>query len=334
MLCLFHFTNNITLRENEHPKFMVRSVRSNVTEFLFLGFSDFAFSYQVSFLSFFVCSFILSLIGNGLIIVTVTLDPVLHTPMYFFLRNLSLVELCSISVVVPKALENFMSEKRSITRVGCIIQMYIYFTFGVSECVFLGVMAFDRYMAICHPLQYMSVMSPKLCYRMTIGSWVVGSFVSLGQTSFIFSLPFCGSNLIAHFFCDIPPLLTLACANTFMNKVSVFMACLCGATLPLLLILCSYINILSSVLLIRSAEGRHKALSTCSSHLASVLLFYGTAMFMYLRLDSDASSKSGRMIALFYCVIIPTINPLIYSLRNKEMKKAIWTLLWKTSRYF
>ncbi|XP_069591801.1 olfactory receptor 10AG1-like [Ranitomeya imitator] len=278
--------------------------------------------------------FILSLIGNGLIIVTVTLDPVLHTPMYFFLRNLSVIELCSISVVVPKALENFMSEKRSISRVGCSIQMYIYFTFAVSECVFLGVMAFDRYMAICHPLQYMSVMSPKLCYRMTIGSWAVGSFVSLGQTSFIFSLPFCGSNLIAHFFCDIPPLLTLACANTFMNKVSVFMACLCGATLPLLLILCSYINILSSVLIIRSTEGRRKALSTCGSHLASVLLFYGTAMFMYLRLDSDASSKSDRMIALFYCVIIPTINPLIYSLRNKEMKNAIWTLLWKMPRYF
>ncbi|KAM3915994.1 olfactory receptor 5F1-like [Leptodactylus fuscus] len=313
---------------------MGRDWPSNVTEFLLLGFSDFAFSYQVSFLAFFVLSYILSLIGNGLIILTVTLDSHLHSPMYFFLRNLSVIELCSPSVVIPKTLENFMSEKRSISFMGCILQMFIFLTLGISECVFLGVMAFDRYMAICHPLQYRSVMSPKLCYKMTVGSWMIGSLISLGQTSFIFSLPFCNSYLIPHFFCDIPPLLTLSCANTFINELSIFIACFCGATLPLLLILCSYINILRSILLIRSVEGRHKVLSTCGSHLMSVLLYYGTAMFMYLRLGSETSSNNDRMIALFYCLIIPTINPFIYSLRNKDMKKAIWRLIWKNVGVF
>ncbi|KAM5151627.1 olfactory receptor 10A5-like [Mantella aurantiaca] len=264
--------------------------------------------------------------GNWLIILVVTLEPLLDTPMYFFLRNLSLIELCTTNVIVPKVLQNFLSSEKSISFLGCATQMYVFFTFAVTECVFLMVMAFDRYMAICCPLRYTSVMNKMLCYKLTAGSWVVGSLVSLGQTSFIFSLPYCNSNRIAHFFCDIPPVLTLACADTFSNKLSVFIACFCGATLPLIGIFCSYINILYAILLIRSMEGRHKALSTCGSHLVSVILYYSTAMFMYLRLGSNGSDENDRMIALFYCIIIPTINPLVYSLRNKDMKTALGKL--------
>ncbi|XP_063789055.1 olfactory receptor 10AG1-like [Pseudophryne corroboree] len=308
---------------------MGRESQTNITEFFLLGFSDLSLPLQATLFTFFLTAYLLTLVGNGLIILTVSLEPLLQTPMYFFLRNLSFHELCFTTVTVPKVLVDFVSEERSISFMSCATQMFIFFTIGVSECVFLGVMAFDRYIAICHPLRYTSVMSTKMCYQLTTGSWVIGSLVSFGQTTFIFSLPYCGSNRIAHFFCDIPPLLSLACANTFINKLSVFIACMCGAGVPFLLILCSYINILNSILHIHSAEGRHKALSTCSSHLVSVILFYGTAMFTYLRLGTYGSDENDRMISLFYCIVIPAINPLIYSLRNKEMKAALRKLILK-----
>ncbi|XP_063285669.1 olfactory receptor 10AG1-like [Pelobates fuscus] len=309
---------------------MGRDLNTNVTEFIFLGFSDLSSSLQSVLFSFFLIGYILTLLGNGLIILTVTSDPVLHTPMYFFLRNLSLLELIYTTVTIPKVLEDFTSKKRSISFTGCAVQMFIFFAAGVSECVFLAVMAFDRYVAICHPLRYMSVMNRTFCYKLTAGSWAMGVFESLRDTTFIFTLPYCNSNYLNHFFCDIPPLLSLACANTFINELSVFMACLVGATIPFLLILCSYINILSSIMRIHSAEGRHKALSTCGSHLTSVILFYGAAMFMYLRLGTQGSTGNDRMIALFYCMVIPAINPLIYSLRNKDMKTALLELTLQT----
>uniref|UniRef100_A0A8C5QL01 Olfactory receptor n=1 Tax=Leptobrachium leishanense TaxID=445787 RepID=A0A8C5QL01_9ANUR len=301
----------------------MQDLRTNVTEFIFLGFSDFSLSLQALLFSFFLFAYVLSLLGNGLIILTVTFESVLHTPMYFFLRNLSLLELLFTTVTIPKVLDDFLSKKRSISFISCAVQMFVFFAVGVSECVFLAVMALDRYVAICHPLRYMSIMNRTLCYKLTVGSWTLGFLVSLGQTTFIFTLPYCNSNHLDHFFCDIPPLLSLACANIFVNELTVFIACLVGATVPFLLILCSYVNILTSIMLIRSAEGRHKALSTCGSHLTSVILFYSTAMFMYLRLGTHGSSSNDRMIALFYCMVIPAINPMIYSLRNKDMKKAL-----------
>ncbi|XP_018411248.1 PREDICTED: olfactory receptor 10AG1-like [Nanorana parkeri] len=298
-------------------------IHSNITEFLLLGFSDFSPVSQSSIMAFFVFSYICSVLGNGLIIVLATAEPHLDTPMYFFLRNLSFIELCTTNVVVPKVLENLWSGKKSISFLGCAAQMSVFFTFAVSECVFLMMMAFDRYMAICCPLRYTSVMNTGMCYKLTTGSWVVGSLVYFSQTWYIFSLPYCNSNHIVHFFCDFPPVLTLACADTFIIKLSVSIACICGAALPLLVIFCSYIKILYSVLFIRSMEGRHKALSTCGAHLVSVVLYYGTAMFMYLRLGTSGPGANDRMIALFYCIIIPTVNPLIYSLRNKDMKTAL-----------
>ncbi|XP_056392731.1 olfactory receptor 10AG1-like [Hyla sarda] len=302
-------------------------MRTNITEFFLLGFSDLSPPLQVTIFTFFLCSYIITMVGNTFIILFASFDPVLQTPMYFFLRNLSFYELCFTTVTIPKILENFLSKERTISFLACALQMFFFFSVGVSECVFLGVMAFDRYMAICHPLRYTLVMSPKMCYKLTVGSWAFGFLVSLGQTSYIFSLPYCGPNLIGHFFCDIAPVLSLACTNTFINELLVFICCLCGAVVPFLLILCSYAKILSSILLIHSSEGRHKALSTCSSHLVSVFLYYGTAMFTYLRLGT--SDDNDRMISLFYCIVIPAINPLIYSLRNKEMKTAIRKLMTK-----
>ncbi|KAM8962438.1 olfactory receptor 10AG1-like [Pelodytes ibericus] len=304
--------------------------RTNVTEFLFLGFSDLSPSLQAVLFFFFLVAYIVTVLGNGLIILTVTFDRVLHTPMYFFLRNLSFLELFFTTVTIPKVLVDFRSKKRSISFIGCAVQMFVFFSVGVSECIFLAVMAFDRYMAICHPLRYMSVMTRSLCFMLTVGSWAMGFIVSFGQTTFIFTLPYCSSNHLDHFFCDIPPLLSLACTNTFINELTVFLACLVGATIPFLLILSSYINILSSIMLIRSSEGRQKALSTCGSHLTSVILFYGAAMFMYLRLGSHGSSGNDRTMALFYCMVIPAINPMIYSLRNKDMKRALGKLMVKT----
>ncbi|XP_063285671.1 olfactory receptor 10AG1-like [Pelobates fuscus] len=302
---------------------MGRDLHTNVTEFIFLGFSDLSLTLQAIVFNFFLFSYILTLLGNGVIILTISLDPAFQTPMYFFLRNLSFLELCLTTVTVPKVLHDFLSGNRSISFIGCATQMFVFFSVGVSECVFLLVMAFDRYVAICHPLRYMSVMSNTLCYKLTIGSWMVGFLVSFGQTTFIFTLPYCNSNHLDHFFCDIPPLLSLACADTFINELCVFIACLVGATIPFLFIICSYINILSSIMRIHSAEGRQKALSTCVSHLTSVILFYGTAMFVHLRLRSQRSPFNDRMISLFYCILIPLINPLIYSLRNKDMNKAL-----------
>ncbi|XP_069841112.1 olfactory receptor 10AG1-like [Dendropsophus ebraccatus] len=304
-------------------------MQTNITEFILLGFTDFSPALQVIIFLFLLFAYIVTMAGNGLIILAVSFDRVLQTPMYFFLRNLSFIELCYTTVTIPKVLENFLSKDRTISFWACSFQMCIFFSIGLSECVFLGVMAFDRYMAICHPLRYTTVMSTKLCYQLTIGSWLFGFLVSSVQINYIFSLPYCGSNLIAHFFCDLAPVLSLACTNTFINELLVFFTCMCAAGIPFLLILCSYVRILSSILLIHSSEGRHKALSTCSSHLVSVILYFGTAMFTYLHLGMYGSDDNARMISLLYCIVIPAINPLIYSLRNKEMKAAIRKLITK-----
>ncbi|XP_018425130.1 PREDICTED: olfactory receptor 5V1-like [Nanorana parkeri] len=303
--------------------FVRRENLNNVTTFSLQGFTDLSVSIQIILIIFFLVAYILSLVGNGLIILTISLDSHLHTPMYFFLRGLSLLEICSINVTVPKALGIFLSMDRSISFIGCATQMYIFSAVAVSECLFLAIMAFDRFIAICHPLRYTSVMTSKTCYQLAIGPWVVGFLTALVHTTIIFRLPFCGSHHVAHFFCDIPPLLHLACVNTFKIELYVFIVCMCGATIPFLLILCSYMNILSSVFLLHSKEARQKAMSTCSGHLVSVFIFYGTAMYVHLCLGTPFSSYKDRMTALFYCIIIPTINPLIYSLKNKDMKASL-----------
>ncbi|KAG8433496.1 hypothetical protein GDO86_017688 [Hymenochirus boettgeri] len=300
-----------------------KNLKTNITEFLLLGFSDLQAELQLTVFLFFLSAYLLTLFCNILIIVIITIDFQLHVPMYLFLRNLSFLEMCSITVTAPKAMQIFVSGDKSISFLGCASQMLVFFTVAVSECLFLTVMAFDRYLAICCPLRYSSIMSKETCHCLTVASWLVGFLLTLGQTIFIFSLPFCASNHIYHFFCDIPPVLSLACTNIFINQLSVFIVCSVAAVIPFLLILCSYANIAYSIALIKSTTGRHKAISTCGSHLTSVILFYGTAMVVYLRLNAQEFGGINRGIALFYCIVIPVINPLIYSLKNKDLKSSL-----------
>uniref|UniRef100_A0A286XLE2 Olfactory receptor n=1 Tax=Cavia porcellus TaxID=10141 RepID=A0A286XLE2_CAVPO len=258
--------------------------------------------------------FLASLTGNALIALAIRTNPILHTPMYFFLANLSLLEIGYTSSVVPQMLQNLVSEAPAISREGCNTQMFFFIFFAVSECCLLAAMAFDRYMAICSPLHYTTRMSRGVCARCT---------VSLGQSNYIFSLDFCGPCEIDHFFCDLPPILALACGDTSRNEAAVFVVAVFFISSPFLLIIASYGRILALVLAMPSPKGRHKALSTCSSHLLVVTLFYGSGSVTYLRPKASHSPRVDKLLALFYTVVTSMLNPIIYSLRNKEVKAAL-----------
>ncbi|XP_011380749.1 olfactory receptor 10AG1-like, partial [Pteropus vampyrus] len=216
--------------------------------------------------------------------------------------------------------------------VACATQMCFVLTFGVSECLLLTAMAYDRYVAICNPLHYPLVMNHKVCVQLVIASWVSGVPGGIGQTCQIFSLPFCGSNRMNHFFCDIPPVLRLACGDTFLNEIAVYLAAVVFVMVPFLLIIVSYGKIIANILKISSASGREKAFSTCSSHLIVVVLFYGTATITYLQPKPNQSEGTGKMISLFYTIFIPTLNPIIYTLRNKDIMMALRKLISKLLR--
>uniref|UniRef100_A0A8C3W8I3 Olfactory receptor n=1 Tax=Catagonus wagneri TaxID=51154 RepID=A0A8C3W8I3_9CETA len=267
--------------------------------------------------------FLASLVGNALIAIAIWTNPVLHTPMYFFLANLSLLEIGYTCSVIPKMLQSLVSEVRGISREGCATQMFFFTFFGISECCLLAAMAFDRYMAICSPLHYAIRMSRGVCVHLAMVSWGVGCMVGLGQTNYIFSLDFCGPCEIDHFFCDLPPILALACGDTSHNEVAVFVVAILCISSPFLLIIASYGRILAAVWIMPSPEGRQKALSTCSSHLLVVTLFYGSASVTYLRPKASHSPGIDKLLALFYTVVTSMLNPIIYSLRNKEVKAAL-----------
>ncbi|XP_008581524.1 PREDICTED: olfactory receptor 10C1-like [Galeopterus variegatus] len=273
--------------------------------------------------------FLASLMGNALIALTIWTNPGLHTPMYFFLANLSLLEIGYTCSVIPKMLQSLVNEARGISREGCATQMFFFLFFGISECCLLAAMAFDRYMAICSPLHYATQMSRWVCVQLALICWGVGCMVGLGQTNYIFSLDFCGPCEIDHFFCDLPPILALACGDTSHNEAAVFVVAILCISSPFLLIIASYGRILAAVLLMPSPEGRHKALSTCSSHLLVVTLFYGSASVTYLRPKTSHSPGTDKLLALFYTVVTPMLNPIIYSLQNKEVKAALRRTLGK-----
>uniref|UniRef100_A0A6P8NWZ4 Olfactory receptor n=1 Tax=Geotrypetes seraphini TaxID=260995 RepID=A0A6P8NWZ4_GEOSA len=296
--------------------------QTSVTGFILLGFSGLSLPLQCFLFVTFLVIYVLTLFGNIIILMVITAEPVLHTPMYFFLRNLSFLEICYTSVTIPKMLVIFWSNNRSISFLGCAVQMYFFFAFGVTECFLLAMMAYDRYVAISNPLRYVSIMTRKVCLFLSLISVFGGFLESLGQTSFIFSLPYCASNKIYHFFCDIPSLLRLACTDTFLNEIVFAICTVLFALFPFLMIVVSYSHILSAILKINSLEGRHKAFSTCASHLTSVALFYGSGVFTYLRPKSSHSPERDQFFALFYSIITPLLNPLIYSLRNNEVKDA------------
>ncbi|EHA98791.1 Olfactory receptor 5AN1 [Heterocephalus glaber] len=251
------------------------------------------------------------------------MDSHLHTPMYFFLSNLSFIDLCYVSSTVPKMLSNFFQEQQTITFVGCVVQYFIFSTMGLSESYLMTAMAYDRYAAVCNPLLYSSIMSPTLCVRMVLGSYMAGLTASLSQLCALLQLHFCGPNVIRHFFCDMPQLLTLSCTDTFLVQVLTAILTVIFGIANALVIMVSYGYIVTSIMKITSDTGRSKAFNTCASHLTAVSLFYTSGLFVYISSSSGGSSSFDRFASVFYTVVIPMLNPLIYSLRNKEIKDAL-----------
>lgn len=294
--------------------------------FILLGFSGHS-SLQGLCFAVFLVIYLVVLTGNSLIALITVVDSSLHSPMYFFLRNLSFLEVCYTSVTLPKMLVGFLMEDGRISFLGCAAQLYFLVLVGSIECLLLAAMAYDRYTAICDPLHYTLIMSRGLCIRLVVGSWIAVVPVQVGQTYQVFTLPFCASHDLHHFFCDVPPLLELACADTFWHEVMLYAIILVFAILPFSLIVISYIQIIRAILKIPSALGRHKTFSTCSSHLGVVMLFYGSATVTYLKRRSRDSVDADKYLALLYTVVTPTFNPLIYSLRNKEVRIALKRLL-------
>ncbi|XP_077676223.1 olfactory receptor 5G9-like isoform X1 [Eretmochelys imbricata] len=295
---------------------------SEATEFILSGLTDRP-ELQVPLFMVFLLIYGITLVGNGGIIFLIIIDPRLHTPMYFFLSNLSFCDLCYSSTISFKMLLNFLAERKSISYTACAVQMYLSILFADVECLLLAVMAYDRYVAICNPLLYTVTMSRQLCKQLVAGVYAVGIVDSMIYTCCTFRLSFCSSNIINHFFCDVLPLLALSCSDIRINEIMTFAFTSCITGSSFVTVLLSYVYIISTILQIRSAESRHKAFSTCSFHLTVVVLSYGTFLFMYLRPTSSYSMDRDRVTSVFYTLVIPMLNPLIYSLRNTEVKDAL-----------
>ncbi|KFP80845.1 Olfactory receptor 10A4, partial [Apaloderma vittatum] len=297
-----------------------------VTYFQFLPFSGIP-EIQGSLFCLVLLMYLSILVGNTLIFVITMVDAALHSPMYFFLKNFSFLEIGYTTTTIPKMLVNFLTKSKGISFLGCASQMYIFSLLGITECCLLAAMAYDRYEAICHPLHYTTMMSWNMCFLLSAASWLVGVLVALGQTVFIFTLPYCGLNKINHFFCDLLPLLKLACVDTYKNEITTYIITVLLILVPFLLIVVSYIQILHTIFKMPSAEDKRKTFSTCSSHLVVVTLFYRSGIVTYLRPKAFYSSSSSKLLSLSYTLMSPMMNPLIYSLRKKEMKQALKRLI-------
>ncbi|XP_006159639.1 olfactory receptor 2A5 [Tupaia chinensis] len=299
-----------------------------VTEFILLGFPV-GPSIQVLLFGLFSLFYTLTLLGNGVILGLIWLDSRLHTPMYFFLSHLAIVDISYASNNVPKMLANLLNKKKMISFAPCIMQTFLYMAFAHTECLILVMMSYDRYVAICHPLQYSVIMSWRVCTVLAVTSWACGSLLALLHIVLLLRLPFCGPHEINHFFCELLSVLKLVCADTRLNQVVIFAASVFILVGPLCLVLVSYSRILAAILRIQSGEGRRKAFSTCSSHLCVVGLFFGSAIVMYMAPKSRHPEEQQKTLSLFYSLFNPMLNPLIYSLRNAEVKGALNRVLWK-----
>ncbi|XP_075404174.1 olfactory receptor 5AN6-like [Tenrec ecaudatus] len=296
--------------------------RTTVTTFILLGFSEFPKLTLVLF-SIFLGIYLLTVFWNLGLSILIKIDSHLHTPMYYFLNKLAFVDICYVSSTTPKMLSDFFQEQKSISFVGCAVQYFFFSTFGLTESCLLVSMAYDRYAAICNPLLYTAIMSPTLCLQLLIGSTVTGSLGSLTQLCGLLQLHFCGPNIINHFYCDLPQLLNLSCSNTFYFEVLFAILTVIYGLTSVLVITISYGYIVATILKMSSAEGRSKAFNTCASHLTAVSLFYASGTFVYLCPNSDDSLSQGKLASVVYTIVIPMLNPLIYSLRNKEIKDAL-----------
>ncbi|CAD7679652.1 unnamed protein product [Nyctereutes procyonoides] len=304
---------------------LYRIQMKNVTEatmFILMGFTD-DFEMQVFLFLLFLAIYLFTLIGNLGLVILVMGDSRLHNPMYYFLSVLSFLDACYSSVVTPKMLVNFLAEDKSISYLGCAAQMLLFVTFGTTECFLLAAMAYDRYVAIYNPLLYSVSMSPRVYVPLIVASYVGGILHASVHTVATFSLSFCASNEIRHVFCDIPPLLAISCSDTHTNQLLLFYFVGSIEIVTILIVLISYGFILLAILNIHSAEGRRKVFSTCGSHLTGVSIYHGTILFMYVRPSSSYALDHDMIVSIFYTIVIPMLNPIIYSLRNKDVKEAM-----------
>ncbi|KAB0363544.1 hypothetical protein FD754_007700 [Muntiacus muntjak] len=296
--------------------------QTTVSEFLLLGL-PIESEYQNLFYALFLAMYVTTVLGNLLIIVLICLDLHLHTPMYLFLSNLSFSDLCFSSVTMPKFLQNMQSQDLSIPYAGCLTQMYFFLFFADLEDFLLVTMAYDRYVAICCPLHYTTIMSPRLCLFLVVLPWILTTFHAMLHTLLMARLHFCDDNVIPHFFCDSSALLKLSCSDTRVNELVIFFVGGLIIVIPFLLIIMSYARIVSSILKVPSAKGICKAFSTCGSHLTVVSLFYGTIIGLYLCPSANHSTVKETVMSMMYTVVAPMLNPFIYSLRNRDMKGAL-----------
>ncbi|XP_054850957.1 olfactory receptor 10AG1-like [Eublepharis macularius] len=301
---------------------MIKENHTALSDFIFIGYSEFKVL-QVLLFVVFLLIYVSIVTGNGLIIYITVTDPTLDTPMYFFLKSLSFLEIFYTSVTLPKMLVNFLAQNKNISFVGCATQVYFILFLGGTECFLLAAMAYDRYVAICNPLHYKLIMRKELCLGLVTGSLTVNIPVHIGQIYLLFTLPYCDSHEINNFFCDIPPVLKLACADTFASEVYMVAASAVILILPFCLIFVSYVKIISAILKMSSIEGRKKVFATCSSHLIMVSLFYGSATIVYVSPRSRETLIVNKLLSLFYTILIPMLNPIIYSLRNREVKISL-----------
>ncbi|KAM9768986.1 olfactory receptor 5M5-like [Dama dama] len=308
------------------PKKMGRGNSTLVTEFVLLGLTNRPDLQPILFVLFLGIYLIIAG-GNLGILLLIRIDSRLHTPMYFFLASLSCLDLCYSTNVTPKMLVNFLSEKKTISYTACLIQCYFFIAMVITEYCMLAVMAYDRYMATCNPLIYSSKMSKGVCICLIAGSYTYGFLSGLMETMWTYRLTFCGSNVINHFYCADPPLIRLSCSDTYIKETSMFVVAGFNLSNSLLIILISYMFILTAILRMHSAEGRRKAFSTCGSHLAAVTVFYGTLFCMYVTPPTDQSVEQSKIIAVFYTFVSPMLNPIIYSLRNKDVTQAFQKLI-------
>nr|XP_048304006.1 olfactory receptor 1468 [Myodes glareolus] len=299
-----------------------------ISQFLLLGL-PIPPEHQHLFYALFLAMYLTTVLGNLLIIILIHLDSHLHTPMYSFLSNLSFSDLCFSSVTMPKLLQNMQSQVPSIPYAGCLAQMYFFLFFADLESFLLVAMAYDRYVAICFPLHYTSIMSPKLCMSLVVLSWVLTTFHAMLHTLLMARLSFCEDNVIPHFFCDMSALLKLSCSDTHVNELVIFIMGGIILVIPFLLIIVSYARIVASILKVPSARGIRKAFSTCGSHLSVVSLFYGTVIGLYLCPSANNSTVKETVMAMMYTVVTPMLNPFIYSLRNRDIKGALVRVLCK-----
>ncbi|EGW08137.1 Olfactory receptor 2A12 [Cricetulus griseus] len=295
--------------------------QSWVSEFILLGFSSHPTTNSILF-TVFLLIYLSSVMGNGLIIMLICMDTQLHTPMYFFLCILAMLDLCYVTTTMPQMLVHLLAKFQTISFAGCWIQMYVFCSLGITECTFFVVMAYDRYVAICYPLRYTVILNWGLCGRLAAGSCVCGFLSALLHTFFTMSLPYCGPNKVNHYFCEGPSVRSLACMDTHLIEMIDLVLSVFLIVFPISLIVASYIYIAMAILMIKSTQGRCKAFSTCASHLTVVTFFYVPASYIYMKPKSSYSPERDKQITLFYNVFTALFNPVVYSLRNKDIKRA------------